>query len=119
MSDRESYRTPNGTRALFCTTMLGKRQHLTLQGLFPASTACGHPVNGWSSGPIRTLIGMTCWTCRRNVRRGRHGMSPLAYPWFLVAKALPLWEKTFGRKKAARRDAEREPISTDEIFGKE
>lgn len=107
------YRTPDGTRAVFCTTLfVHARQHLTLDGLFPDATACGHPVGGWSTAEIRTLIGLTCWTCVRNVtKHGKTRPTPIAR---LMIKLAPLIIYVYSRVRPPK--PEPEPISTDELF---
>lgn len=74
------YITPDGTRAIFCQTLFVRvRQHLTLEGLCPTATACGHPVGDWSTGELRTLVGLTCRTCVRNVtKHGKTRPTPVA-----------------------------------------
>jgi hypothetical protein len=86
------------------------RQHLTLEGLFPATAACGFPVNNWSTAEIRTPIGMTCRTCIRNVtKRGKHRMRPI------VRLLRPLYLAYFTRR-ANEKAPEPEVISTDDLF---
>jgi hypothetical protein len=109
----DSYYAPDGRRALFCTTVfIHCRQHLTLEGLFPTATACGHPVNGWSTGEIRTLLGLTCRTCVRNVTK--HGETrPTPFAWLMV-KLAPLVVKLYDRRHPP--EIRPEPISTSELF---
>ena len=80
--EREEWRTPEGKRALFATTVFGLRQHLAVDGLFSQQTACGHPVDGSSTGPIRTRLGFTCWWgVRRVTRHGTASPAPLGWAW--------------------------------------
>jgi hypothetical protein len=107
------YRTPDGTRAWFCKTVfIRTRQHLSLEGLFPTATACGHPIGEWSNTEIRTLIGLTCRTCIRNVTK--HGETRPT----LIAKAMislaPLIVYVYSRIRPPK--PEPEPISIDELF---
>jgi hypothetical protein len=104
------YLTPDGTRAIFCQTLFVRvRQHLTLEGLCPTATACGHPVGDWSTGELRTLIGLTCRTCVRNVtKHGKTLPTPVAK---LMLKIAPLVIRM--RMDPPERP---EPISTDELF---
>lgn len=84
------YYTPDGRRAWYTDTIFGLRQHLTLDGLWPNNTMCGHPAGGnWSNCEIRTPIGMTCrWCIRRVTQHGTPSTAPLAYPWLLLAWVL-------------------------------
>ncbi|MEV8610280.1 hypothetical protein AB0383_20535 [Amycolatopsis sp. NPDC051373] len=112
MSD--DFYTPDGKRAWYTKTIFGTRQHLTLDGLFPDETACGHPASGsWSNLPIRTSIGMTCrWCIRRVTKHGSHGRAPMAYPWLLVAMVAKRWQ----RIRPPKPSPEPETFSTDELF---
>lgn len=105
------YHTPDGRRAWFCKTVFVRtRQHLSLEGLFPTATACGHPVGDWSNQELRTLIGLTCRTCVRNVtKHGETRPTPLAR---LMLKVAPLVLKLIDRTP----EEPPEPISTDELF---
>lgn len=105
------YRTPNGKRAWFCQTVFIRgRQHLSLEDLFPTTTACGHPVGDWSTHELRTLIGLTCRTCVRNVtKRGKTCPTPFAR---VMIKLAPLVLKLIDRTP----EESPEPISTDELF---
>lgn len=110
------YRTPDGRRALFCKTVfIRARQHLSLDGLFPTTTACGHPVGDWSTGEMRTLIGITCRTCIRNViRYGR--VRPTLFAWLMI-KLAPLMVELYDRKHPPQSSGK--TISTDELFDQE
>lgn len=107
------YYTPDGERAWFCKTVFVRtRQHLSLGGLFPTTTACGHPVGDWSNTELRTLIGLTCRACVRNVRKhGKTRPTPFAK---LMIKLAPLVIYVYER--AHPPEPEPEPVSTDELF---
>jgi hypothetical protein len=107
------YRTPDGRRAVFCTTLfVHVRQHLTLEGLFPSATACGHPIGDWSTAEMRTLIGLTCRTCARNVRK--HGKTRPTLIAKVMVSCAPLIIHLYSRIRPPK--PEPEPISTDELF---
>jgi hypothetical protein len=107
------YITPEGKRAWYCQTVfIRTRQHLSLEGLFPTATACGHPVGDWSNQELRTLIGFTCRTCIRNVtKHGETRPTPIAR---LMLKIAPLVIRIYERSHPP--EPAPEPISTDELF---
>jgi hypothetical protein len=105
------YITPEGERAWYCKTVfIRARQHLSLEGLFPTATACGHPVGDWSNTELRTLVGLTCRTCIRNVTK--HGETCPTLFARLMLKFAPLALKLIDRSP----EKPSEPISTDELF---
>lgn len=109
----KDYYTPDGRRALFAGTLFVRvRQHLTLEGLFPTATACGHPVGDWSTSELRTLLGLTCRACVRNVtKHGEHRPTLFAH---LMVKAAPLFIRLYELWRPPKEMPE--PISTDELF---
>jgi hypothetical protein len=107
------YRTPDGYRAIFCTGLFVQiRQHLTLEGLLPTATACGHPVGDWSTAEMRTLIGVTCRTCVRNVTK--HGKTRPTLIARVMIKFAPELIYLYSLLHPPKPNPE--PISTDELF---
>ena len=95
-----------GRRPWYCDTFGHIRQHYGA-GFLAEETLCGWPTLRSSSAEVRTLLGLTCGTCKRNFKASCYRPTWRTYclMWLLTIVAWPIVKVHDRRARSASSSA--------------